>query len=116
MVAPPPKKKPPVLLIGGFAALVVFAIFVLMTMNKPKDDTPPPGDLGPGIVAADGLRGHLETRWDGNAKTGRLAYKLQIVPMEDRWIAGIFARGKQSADADVDQYSTAGFNGICAVR
>ncbi len=76
------------LLLGGFAALVVFAIFVLMTMNKPKDDTPPPGDLGPGIVAADGLRGHLETRWDGNAKTGRLAYKLQIMPMEDRWVPG----------------------------
>ncbi len=85
---PPPKKKPNVLLLGGFAALVAFGIFVVMTMNKPKDDTPPPGDLGPGIVAVDGLRGHLETRWDGNAKTGRLAYKLQIVPMEDRWGAG----------------------------
>ncbi len=88
VVAPPPKKKPPVLLIGGFAAVIVFAIFVLMTVNKPKDNTPPPGDLGPGIVAVDGLRGHLETRWDGNAKTGRLAYKLQIVPMEDRWGPG----------------------------
>jgi hypothetical protein len=79
-----------VLLLGGFAALIVFAVFVLMTMNmnKPKDNTPPPGDLGPGIVAVSGLRGHLETRWDGNAKTGRLAYKLQIVPMEDRWVAG----------------------------
>ena len=85
---PPPKKKPPVLLIGGFAALVIFAIFAAMNVNKPKDDTPPPGDLGPGIVAADGLRGHLETRWDGNSKTGKLAYKLQIVPMEDRWVAG----------------------------
>jgi hypothetical protein len=86
---PPPKKKPPVLLLGGFAALIVFGIFVAMTMNKPKEDaTPPPGDLGPGIVAVDGLRGHLETRWDGNSKTGRLVYKLQIVPMEDRWVAG----------------------------
>jgi hypothetical protein len=84
----PAKKKPNVLLLGGFAALLVFTIFVVMTMNKPKDNTPPPGDLGPGIVAADGLRGHLETRWDGNAKTGRLVYKLQIVPMEDRWGAG----------------------------
>jgi hypothetical protein len=84
----PVKKKPNVLLLGGFAALIVFTIFVVMTMNKPKDNTPPPGDLGPGIVAADGLRGHLETRWDGNAKTGRLVYKLQIVPMEDRWVAG----------------------------
>jgi hypothetical protein len=75
-------------LLGGFAALIVFGIFVLMTVNKPKDDTPPPGDLGPGIVAVDGLRGHLLTRWDGNAKTGHLSYKLQIEPMEDRWGAG----------------------------
>ncbi len=87
-VEPPPKKKPNILLLGGFAALIVFGIFVLMTMNKPKDDTPAPGDLGPGIVAVDGLRGHLDTRWEGNAKTGRLVYKLQIVPMEDRWGAG----------------------------
>jgi hypothetical protein len=86
---PPPKKKPNVLLLGGFAALIVFGIFVVMTMNKPKqDNTPPPGDLGPGIVAVSGLRGHLETRWDGNSKTGRLVYKLQIEPMEDRWGAG----------------------------
>jgi hypothetical protein len=85
---PPPKKKPNILLLGGFAALIVFGVFVLMTVNKPKDDTPPPGDLGPGIVAVDGLRGHLVTRWDGNAKSGRLSYKLQIVPMEDRWGAG----------------------------
>ena len=77
-----------ILLLGGFAALIVFGIFVLMTVNKPKDDTPPPGDLGPGIVAVDGLRGHLVTRWDGNAKSGRLSYKLQIEPMEDRWGAG----------------------------
>ncbi|HMG87378.1 MAG TPA: hypothetical protein VK574_16720 [Terracidiphilus sp.] len=85
---PPLKRKPNVLLLGGFGALIVFGIFVLMTMNKPKENTPPPGDLGPGIVAVDGLRGHLETRWDGDAKNGRLSYKLQIVPMEDRWGAG----------------------------
>lgn len=83
-----PKKKPPILLLGGFAALAIFTVFALMTVNKPKDNTPPPGDLGPGIVAVAGLRGHLETRWDGDAKTGRLNYKLQIEPMEDRWGAG----------------------------
>ncbi len=82
-----PKKKPNLVLIGGFAALVVFAIFVLFTMRS-KSSGPPPGDLGPGIVAASGLRGHLDTRWDGDAKTGRLVYQLRIEPMEDRWGAG----------------------------
>jgi hypothetical protein len=87
VVEPPAKKKPNLVLIGGFAALVIFAIFVLFTMRS-KSSGPPPGDLGPGIVAAAGLRGHLDTRWDGNAKTGRLAYQLRIEPMEDRWGAG----------------------------
>lgn len=85
---PPQKKKPNLILIGGFVALVIFAIFVVFTASKPKSDAPPPGDLGPGIVAAAGLRGHLTTRWDGDAKTGRLSYQLRIEPMEDRWAAG----------------------------
>jgi hypothetical protein len=85
---PSPKKKPNFLLIGGFAALIIFAIFAVMTVNKPKVDAPPPGDLGPGIVAVSGLRGHLNTKWDGNAKDGRLVYQLRIEPMEDRWGAG----------------------------
>lgn len=86
--AQPQKKKPNLLLIGGFAALIIFAIFVVMTVNKPKVDAPQPGDLGPGIVAVSGLRGHLNTKWDGNAKTGRLVYQLRIEPMEERWGAG----------------------------
>ena len=84
---PPAKKKPNLLLIAGFGALVVSAI-VAFTLLRPKDNTPAPGDLGPGIVAADGLRGHLDTRWEGNASTGRLVYQLRIEPMEDRWQAG----------------------------
>ena len=86
--AEPPKKKPNFLLIGGFGALIIFAIFAFMTVNKPKVDAPPPGDMGPGIFAVAGLRGHLDTKWDGNAKTGRLVYQLRIEPMEDRWGAG----------------------------
>jgi hypothetical protein len=86
-IQPPPKKKPNLFLIGGFAALVIFALFVVLT-SRSKSSGPPPGDLGPGIVAAAGLRGHLTTRWDGDAKTGRLAYQLRIEPMEDRWGAG----------------------------
>jgi hypothetical protein len=85
---PPKKKKPNLLLIGGFAALAAFAVFVFMTASRPKQNTPPPGDLGPGIVAVSGLRGHLDTRWEGDTKTGRLAYQLRIEPMEDRWEAG----------------------------
>lgn len=84
---PPPKKKPNFVLIGGFAALVIFAV-VAFSLAKPKDNAAPAGDMGPGIVAVDGLRGHLETRWEGDRKTGRLAYQLRIEPMEDRWQAG----------------------------
>ncbi len=59
-----------------------------MAITRPKSNAPNPGDLGPGIVAVDGLRGHLDTVWEGDAKTGRLAYKLRIEPMEDRWGKG----------------------------
>lgn len=85
---PPPKKAFPIWLIGGFAALIVFAIFVVYTATKPKDGAPPPGDMGPGIVANAGLRGHLTTRWDGDKKTGKLVYQLHIESMEERWQAG----------------------------
>jgi hypothetical protein len=85
--APPQKKKPNIFLLAGFAGLAIFAI-VAFYLVRPKDSTPPPGDMGPGIVAADGLRGHLQTRWEGDAKTGKLAYQLHIEPMEERWQAG----------------------------
>jgi hypothetical protein len=84
---PPKKKKPNLLLIGGFAALVIFAV-VAFSLARPKDNTPQAGDMGPGIKAADGLRGHLQAKWEGNAKTGRLVYQLHIEPMEDRWQEG----------------------------
>jgi hypothetical protein len=95
VVKAPPKRKPNLLLIGGFAALVIFAIFVVLT-TRPKSSAPPPGDLGPGIVAVAGLRGHLDTVWEGNGKTGKLVYKLRIEPMEDRWGAG-FSRATSHA-------------------
>jgi hypothetical protein len=94
VVEAPLKRKPNLLLIGGFAALVIFAIFVVAT--RPKSSAPPPGDLGPGIVAVAGLRGHLDTVWEGNGKTGKLVYKLRIEPMEDRWGPG-FSRATSHA-------------------
>lgn len=96
VVKPPQKKKPNLMLIGGFAVLVLFAAFVLITVSRPKTNAPPPGDLGPGIVAVAGLRGHLDTIWEGDAKTGKLAYKLRIEPMEDRWGPG-FSRAASHA-------------------
>ena len=87
-VPPVPKRKPNLLLIAGSAFLVIFAIFVVYTATRPKDGALPAGDMGPGIVAVSGLRGHLNTRWEGSAKTGRLVYQLRIEPMEDRWQAG----------------------------
>ena len=85
--APPEKKKINWVLIAGAVGLVLFLLLVVLTL-KPKQNSAPPGDLGPGIVAASGLRGHLLTRWEGNAKSGKLQYKLQIEPMEDRWVEG----------------------------
>ena len=84
---PPEKKKINWVLIAGAVGVVLFLLLVVFTL-KPKQNTAPPGDLGPGIVAASGLRGHLLTQWEGNAKTGKLQYKVQIEPMEDRWIEG----------------------------
>jgi hypothetical protein len=87
--APPPlpKKKVNWALYASFALLAVFTIFVLIA-TRPKQQSLPPGDLGPGVVAVSGLRGHLTTRWEGNSKTGKLIYQLKIEPMEDRWQAG----------------------------
>jgi hypothetical protein len=60
-----------------------------MYSAKPKQPTTQPsGDMGPGIVAVSGLRGHLDAKWDGDAKSGRLAYQLRIEPMEERWGPG----------------------------
>jgi hypothetical protein len=84
---PAAKKKPNLLIFVAFGALVLAAI-VAFTLARPKDNAPPQGDMGPGIVAASGLRGHLNTRWEGNEKTGKLDYQLRIEPMEDRWQAG----------------------------
>ena len=84
---PPQRKRPNVVLIGGFALLTIFAV-VAFYLARPKPSTLQAGDMGPGVVATSGLRGHLTTRWEGNEKTGRLAYQLRIEPMEDRWQAG----------------------------
>jgi hypothetical protein len=85
----PARKKPNFVLIGGFAAVGAVAVLFLLTARaKQSSNTPLPGDLGPGIMAASGLRGHLDTRWEGDAKSGRVAYQLRIEPMEDRWQAG----------------------------
>lgn len=87
-VAQPPKNKIPIWMIAGFAALIAFAIFIVYTATKPKDNAPPPGDMGPGVVASAGLRGHLTTRWDGDRKTGKLDYQLHVESMEERWQPG----------------------------
>lgn len=83
-----PKKGIPIWMMGGLAVLIGFAVLIVYTATKPKDNAPPPGDMGPGVVQAAGLRGHLTTRWDGNRKSGRLVYELHVESMEDRWQPG----------------------------
>jgi hypothetical protein len=76
-----PKRTFPLVLVGFgvLAALIVALLF----MNKPKQEatSQPAGDLGPGVVAASGLRGHLITQWEGKAKDGKLQYQLRIEAM-----------------------------------
>jgi hypothetical protein len=75
-----PKKKFPLVLVG-FGAVAVLILLLLVLTQKKKTDGPLPGDLGQGIVADAGLRGHLVTQWDGNAKSGRVQYQLRIEPI-----------------------------------
>lgn len=86
-VQSPVRKKPNVMALVGLAGLIILAL-IFYTLARPKQSAPAAGDMGPGVVAADGLRGHLQTKWEGDEKTGKLAYQLQIEPMEDRWQAG----------------------------
>jgi hypothetical protein len=77
----PPKKKGRGLAVIAFALVAIFVLVVVFA-NRPKQpDAPPPGDLGPGVSAASGLRGHLVTQWEGDAKTGKLQYQLRLEPI-----------------------------------
>ncbi|HET7104723.1 MAG TPA: hypothetical protein VFI20_11605 [Terracidiphilus sp.] len=69
-----------VALVIGFAVLAAGAVYLVLTMRpKPKQT---PDDLGQGIVAAEGMRGHLIARWDG-----KMQYKLTIEAMDPRYTA-----------------------------
>ena len=75
------KKRFPFMLFGaGALAIVVMALLFVVAKPK-KNDGPVPGDLGPGVVAQAGLRGHLVTQWDGNSKAGKLQYQLRLEPI-----------------------------------
>jgi hypothetical protein len=85
---PKPSKKPFPLVLAGFVVLVLVVIAIFF-MNKPKPDpSQPTGDMGPGIVAASGLRGHLVTQWQGKSKEGKLQYQLRIEAMQPSYEAG----------------------------
>lgn len=78
---PPRRKGGMGLAVLAFAIVAAFVAFLLFA-NRPKQpDAPPPGDLGPGVSAASGLRGHLVIQWEGDAKTGKLQYKLRLEPI-----------------------------------
>ena len=82
-------RKPFPIVLVGFGVLAAF-IVVLIYMNKPKQEAnaQPAGDLGPGVVAASGLRGHLITQWEGKAKDGKLQYQLRIEAMQPSMESG----------------------------
>ncbi|HVC47870.1 MAG TPA: hypothetical protein VND90_11535 [Terracidiphilus sp.] len=69
------------MLLIGFAVLVVVAIGIYF-LKQPKA-APPGADLGQAVFNAGGLRGHLVTRWEGNA-----VYKLEIEPIDPTYAAG----------------------------
>jgi hypothetical protein len=76
------KKKPFPLVIVGLLLLAV-AVAAVLVLNRPKPaDTPAPGDMGPGVSAASGLRGHLVTQWTGDARSGKLQYQLRVEPLQ----------------------------------
>lgn len=88
--APAPKRSSSSLLVlAGFGLLVVFVV-ILYLMTRPKP-TIEPGDLGPGVSAGNGLRGHLVTRWEGKARDGKTLYQLRIEPMDMRPLNGAFS-------------------------
>ncbi len=74
------KKKFPFLLFG-IGTIGIMVVFLLFLTRPKKADEPLPGDLGPGVSAQTGLKGHLITQWAGNAKTGSLQYQLRIEPI-----------------------------------
>jgi hypothetical protein len=75
------KKRPFPFLLFSFGAIGIIALVLLFLTRPKKSDEPLPGDLGPGVVASAGLRGHLLTQWAGNAKTGSLQYQLRLEPI-----------------------------------
>jgi hypothetical protein len=74
-----PKKFP--FLLFGIGTLGVFAVLLLFLTKPKKADEPLPGDLGAGVSAQTGLKGHLITQWAGNAKTGSVQYQLRMEPI-----------------------------------
>jgi hypothetical protein len=84
-------KRPSIspVVLAGFGLLAVFVVALYYLTRQPP--TIQPGDLGPGVSAGHGLRGHLMTRWEGNARTGKTLYQLRIEPMDMRPLNGAFA-------------------------
>ncbi|HEU5458691.1 MAG TPA: hypothetical protein VFU68_08735 [Terracidiphilus sp.] len=84
-----PVRKPPergseyTMLLIGLAVLVVVALGIYL-IKLPKAQ-PPGVDLGQAVFNAGGLRGHLDTRWQGN----KAVYKLEFEPIDPTYAAGV---------------------------
>jgi hypothetical protein len=85
-IEPPSQGSPFRLLILVLAVLAVAgaALFLTKTKGLQLEANAKPNDLGQGVVAESGLRGHLVTEW----KNKTVYYQLKIEPIDARSDAG----------------------------
>ena len=83
-----PKKSGFALIMLALGAIAVIVIALIFTSKPKANPDNPSTDLGPGVFAAAGLRGHLVAKWEGTAQDGKAHYQLRIEPIEPQMLSG----------------------------